>query len=855
MKKITFLLMLLVSALGFAQFPAPYCGPITFTNNVEPITLVDFAGINNSSSATVGLNNGTTIFAHEDYTAITGNVISGNTYPITLKGNTDGNFTTYLRVYVDWNQNNDFTDSGESYDIGTIVNSNGIDAVQLVGSINVPGNALAGNTRMRVVKKWNAYSDSCNTINTGYGQAEDYTLAVTLPPCLTPSGGVATVTSSSTANLTWTSGGAANAEVVIQAAGTGIPAAADNTGVNVTGNTYAATLLTAQTAYEFYVRDECTLGSSFSTWAGPFAFNTTQIPGCAGNVAPVDGATGIVPGNVTFTWTAPTTGDPAVSYDLYYGLTAGNATIFIGNFTTLTTPINITGFNTTFYWKVVPKNISGSSVGCAEWSFTTSSAPGYCLNAPSGQWPTGTAGYTPATCDGLFENIVTVNGYAGEYSLINVTSGQTYTFKSVINSVNDLVTISTDGGTTAAAYGTSPLTWVSTVTGQIRFYSHVDNNCGTNANNRTRSIICGIPAPDAPDYVSLQWPPTATIAQGGSVTVYGQVYEAGLTNVAGQAAGITAWVGYSTTDTNPNTWTNWTAATYNNDQGNNDEYMLAIGATLAPGTYYYATRFNLNGGGYVYGGINQSAPNNGNFWDGTTFVNGILTVTPPPAPANDECTGAIALTAGSVYGQYLTDGTNLGATTSTQSTPTTCFGFVGGDIWYSVLVPASGSITIETGDSSTGATGLDTVVTVYSGDCSNLVQVDCDDDSGVGAYSLKSLTGLTPGTILYLRVYEYNNDGVGGFGISAYDASLASASFDSSNFTYYPNPVKNVLNLSYNQEISNVEVYNLLGQKMSTTEFNASQTQVDMSNLSNGVYLVKVTAANKQTKTIRVIKE
>ena len=74
------------------------------------------------------------------------------------------------------------------------------------------------------------------------------------------------------------------------------------------------------------------------------------------------------------------------------------------------------------------------------------------------------------------------------------------------------------------------------------------------------------------------------------------------------------------------------------------------------------------------------------------------------------------------------------------------------------------------------------------------------------------------------------------------------------DFSYYPNPVKNTLNLSFNQEISNVEIYNLLGQKVNANSVGANQGQVDMSNLSNGVYLVKV-FSNNQSKTIRVIKE
>ena len=848
--------MLFVSYCGFAQFPAPYCGPIAFTTNVEPITLVQFAGIDNSSTATAALASG----AHEDYTAVFGSVFAGSSYTITLKGNTDGNYTNRFMVFADWNQDGDFADANEAYTITqTIVNSTGVDAVVATQSLSVPGTALPGSTRMRVKKIFGTtnYADPC--LGAAYGQVEDYSLTVSLPSCAAPSAGVATVTSSSTADLSWTSGGAANAEVKIQPAGTGVPATADDTGVNVTGNTYAASGLLPMTAYEFYVRDECTAGTNLSTWSGPFTFNTTIAPGCASNLVPVNGSTTVVPGTVTFSWDAPTTGDPATSYDLYYGLTAGNATILVGNFTTTSTPINITGYNTTFYWKVVPKNAGGSAVGCAESSFTTIAPPGFCLNDPNGQWPGGAAGYTPATCDGLTENSITTAGYAGEYSLVNVELGQTYTFKSSI--ATDLITISADGGATAADYGTTPVTWVSTLTGQVRFYTHADTDCTDNTDLRSRIVICGVPSTDSPDYVSLQWPPTATITQGGTVTVYGQVYEGGLTDVApninGQAPGINAWVGYSTTNTDPSTWTTWVAAIHNgNSIGNNDEYQANIGETLAPGTYYYATRFNLNGGAYVYGGINQSSPNNGNFWDGTTFVNGILTVNPPPAPANDECSTATALTVGGTYAAQLTDGTTVGATDSTQANPTTCFGFSGGDVWYSVVVPASGSLTIETGDSTTGDTGLDTVITIYSGDCAVLTQVDCDDDgAATGAYSFKSLTGLTPGSTLYIRVYEYNNDDAGGFAISAYDASLSNGSFDNTNFTYYPNPVKNVLNLSYNQEISSVEVFNMVGQKVSSNNLNATLGQVDMSQLPNGVYLVKVATANNQSKTIRVIKE
>lgn len=83
---------------------------------------------------------------------------------------------------------------------------------------------------------------------------------------------------------------------------------------------------------------------------------------------------------------------------------------------------------------------------------------------------------------------------------------------------------------------------------------------------------------------------------------------------------------------------------------------------------------------------------------------------------------------------------------------------------------------------------------------------------------------------------------------------LGKEDFTRDAFTFYPNPVKDVLNLSYTQDITNVEVYNLLGQKVFENKLNANSTQVDMSNLSSGSYLVKVTS-NSITNTIKVLKQ
>mgnify|MGYP000928575637 CR=1 FL=1 len=223
--------------------------------------------------------------------------------------------------------------------------------------------------------------------------------------------------------------------------------------------------------------------------------------------------------------------------------------------------------------------------------------------------------------------------------------------------------------------------------------------------------------------------------------------------------------------------------------------------------------------------------------------------TPATPPANDNCSAAQVLTPGGVFADNPVVGTNIGATDSGETAPT-CANYQGGDVWYQVTVPASGNITIETG---TNGSSFDTGLAVFSGSCGSLVQVGCSDDA-TGVYSLVSLTARTAGEVLLVSVWEFSNDAFGTFQVSAYDASLSSNSFDSNGFVAYPNPVKDVLNLEYNSEISSVKVINLLGQEVISRNINANSTQVDMSQLTAGAYIVNVTVGNA-VKTIKVVKQ
>src|SRR5207248_8503639 len=102
-------------------------------------------------------------------------------------------------------------------------------------------------------------------------------------------------------------------------------------------------------------------------------------------------------------------------------------------------------------------------------------------------------------------------------------------------------------------------------------------------------------------WCDVQWPATATAtANTASPNIYGQIYQAGVTDAsASPATGIAAQLGWGSPQTDPrtdNTWRFVAAApnpSYNFAQ-NNDEYYARV--ALPAGTYGYVYRFTLDGG-------------------------------------------------------------------------------------------------------------------------------------------------------------------------------------------------------------------------------------------------------------------
>ncbi len=281
--------------------------------------------------------------------------------------------------------------------------------------------------------------------------------------------------------------------------------------------------------------------------------------------------------------------------------------------------------------------------------------------------------------------------------------------------------------------------------------------------------------------------------------------------------------------------------------------------TLVPGTCSDPNRSNPSGltvGETYYLRVYTTAAILGQ----TTTFNVCIGTTPPP-PVNDTCDAALTLSVGTSFAQNAVVGSTAGALTTTGLTAPAiaCVAATSiiNEVWYSVT-PLSTTMTVET-STVAGTLLTDTVVRAFTGTCGALVSIGCNDDIGGGNFFSKvALTGLTIGTPIYIGVWKYLNTFVPGmdgqFKISAYDASLANNTFESASFSAYPNPVTDILNLSYSKNIDKLQVMNLLGQEVLTKSVNATNVKVDMSNLASGTYLVKVTSDNL-VKTLKVVKQ
>jgi len=144
-------------------------------------------------------------------------------------------------------------------------------------------------------------------------------------------------------------------------------------------------------------------------------------------------------------------------------------------------------------------------------------------------------------------------------------------------------------------------------------------------------------------------------------------------------------------------------------------------------------------------------------------------------PVNDEPAGAIYfdVSPSNLYSYF----TNELATNSSGQPIPSCGSYAGSDVWFKMIVPASGNMAIKT------KTNINpkTVLTVYTGGPNNFTEYKCSDEaSQSGVSSATRIKDVTmAGEEIYVRVFRYGSTVGGEFGLAAFVLDGVAPSNDS----------------------------------------------------------------------------
>ncbi|MEY8758982.1 T9SS type A sorting domain-containing protein [Chryseobacterium tongliaoense] len=224
--------------------------------------------------------------------------------------------------------------------------------------------------------------------------------------------------------------------------------------------------------------------------------------------------------------------------------------------------------------------------------------------------------------------------------------------------------------------------------------------------------------------------------------------------------------------------------------------------------------------------------------------------------ANDNCTQAVSLTVGTDFTTSAITATNVGATTD-GSAPS-CRAAAVDNVWFKVIVPASGNLKIETRE-AVNSLFDDSVITVYSGTCGSLTQIACNDDGNlIDSFSLVSLTGQTPGTTLYVSVWKYSSvlTDNGEFQISAFDNSVLSTnevSVHQEKIDAFPNPFIDQLTISHIDRVKSISITDVSGRLVK--QIKQLISPLYLGDLQHGIYYITLKMNDGSTRTIKTIKK
>lgn len=96
--------------------------------------------------------------------------------------------------------------------------------------------------------------------------------------------------------------------------------------------------------------------------------------------------------------------------------------------------------------------------------------------------------------------------------------------------------------------------------------------------------------------------------------------------------------------------------------------------------------------------------------------------------------------------------------------------------------------------------------------------------------------------------------GSGGFILKFTDLFMDTKEIQNNSTVIYPNPVKNILNLKSEKSVDQLQIFDLSGKSVFTQNNLKANTQIDVSNLPKGVYIVKINS-NGEVKTQKITKK
>ncbi len=481
---------LLGNALTTGTAPCVACVPTSTSDDATGVTNVTFNTINNSSTG---------VDAYTNNSATITTVNKGQTYPLSVKVNTFGNYLVVTKAWIDWNQDCTFDPATEEYVLGNATNvTDGLTASSPL-SILIPATALTGNTKMRIRATYNVPPTSCG--DQSYSEAEDYTLNVVAAGC-TP---VAITTQPTASQNACNPGGASF--TVVAATGTapityqwqyyngatwnsvvnGTPAGATYTNGTTATMTVAGITAVATHQYRCYLTN-CSGANNATSTTANLIINALPTAGITNNSGGATQVTCALPainvtatGGTSYAWSGGST--PATAANSFNTNATYTVTVTAANSCTATSNIVITK-NITAPTAAITNNSGGATqVTCALPTINVTATGGTSYAWSGGATPTTAANsfntnatytvtVTAANSCTATSNIVITKNITAPTAVITNNSGGATQVTCALPTINVTATGGTSyawsGGATPTTAGNSfntNATYTVTVTG------------------------------------------------------------------------------------------------------------------------------------------------------------------------------------------------------------------------------------------------------------------------------------------------------------------------------------------------------------------------------------------------------